>query len=267
MSGIAATADLIGATGTERMAGPRWWLRSYLLMLRFDLSSQRLWLPMAVIMQILLGAGMAVIYGFYIPNLPRPAALYLVSGAPTVALIPIGLVLLPALISEQKTAGTFDFVWSLPIPRAAGIASTLTVATLTAIPGLLVTLGLASWRYGIQLDVSASVVPAVLLTALMSSSVGLGLAHLIRNPLVINLITNILIFVVLLFSPISFPLSQLPGWLSDVHQVLPLYHMGIVVRAGLTDGLVHHVGTSYAVLLAWTLAGWLLTARVVTRRG
>jgi ABC-2 type transport system permease protein len=259
------------ATPTTTTAGrgsaARRWLRAYLLMLRFDLSSQRTWLPLALIMQVLLGAGMAVIYGFYVPHLPPRSALYLLTGAPTAALIPVGMVLLPGLVTQQRTAGTFDFLWSLPIPRSAGMGSTLTVATLTALPGLAVSLALAGWRYGITLDLSPSLVPAVLLTALMSSSVGLGLAHSIGNPMVVNLITNVLVFVVLLFSPISFPLSQLPGWLAAAHQVLPLYHMGVVVRAGLTDGLVHHVGTSYAVLIAWTVAGWLATARVVARRG
>jgi ABC-type polysaccharide/polyol phosphate export permease len=33
---------------------------------------------------------------------------------------------------------------------------------------------------------------------------------------VTNVIVNALIFVVLLFSPIVYPVSQLPGWLYDV---------------------------------------------------
>ncbi|HET9654557.1 MAG TPA: ABC transporter permease [Kineosporiaceae bacterium] len=256
----------VAAPAGRTRTTPRGWWRAYLLMLRFDLSSQRVWLPMSVILQVLLGSGTAVIYGFYIPHLPARAVQFLVTGAPTAALIPVGLVMLPGLISQQRTAGTFDFVWSLPIPRSAGVASTLTVATLSALPGLVITLVLAGWRYGIELAVSPSVVPAVLLTALMSSSVGLAMAHLIGNPLVVNLITNVLVFVVLLFSPISFPLSQLPDWLADAHQVLPLYHMAVVVRAGLSDGLVHDVGTSYLVLLGWTVASWLGTSWVVTRR-
>ena len=64
-----------------------------------------------------------------------------------------------------------------------------------------------------------------------------------------------LIVVVLLYSPIAFPIEQFPDWLAAVHEVLPLYHMGVVVRAGLTEGLVGDVGTSYAVVAAWTAAG------------
>jgi ABC-2 type transport system permease protein len=257
---------MIGAL-EQRRHGLGWWLRSYVLMLRFDLSSQRTWLPFAVAMQILMGAGMALIYGFYAPHLSRTAVLYLVTGAPALALIPLGMVFVPSLIGQQRTAGTFDFLWSLPVPRAAGIASTLTIATLLAVPGIVATLLLAVWWYGVDLSVSPMIVPAVALTAVMAASVGLGLAHLIGNPVVTNLITNILIFVVLLYSPIAFPRSQFPTWLANVHEVLPLYHMGVVIRAGLTKGLVTDVMTSYLVLGAWTLAGCLVAAWVVGRRG
>lgn len=243
------------------------WLRGYLLMLRFDFASQRAWLPFSVAMQILLGAGMAVIYGFYVPHLPRRSLLFLVTGAPTLALIPIGLVMVPALVGQQKTAGTFDFIWSLPVSRLASAASSLTIFTLVALPGCCITLLLAAWRYGVGLTVSPSVVPAAILTSLMAASVGTGMAHGIDNAVITNVITNALIFVVLLFSPIAFPKSQFPTWLADVHEVLPLYHMGVVVRAGLSNGLVSDVWLSYLVLAAWTCAGWAVTALVVGRRG
>lgn len=246
--------------------GVRHWVRGYLLMLRFDLSSQRTWLPLSVALQLLLGAAMAVVYGFYVPDLPEVGLLYLVTGAPTVALIPVGLVMVPALVGQQRTAGTFDFTWSLPVPRTVTVASTLTVATLIAVPGVAVTLLLVAWRYGVDLSFSPAFAVAVPLTCLMTSSVGLGLAHAIGNPIVVNLISNVLIVVVLLYSPIAFPIEQFPDWLAAVHEVLPLYHMGVVVRAGLTEGLVGDVGTSYAVVAAWTAAGWAATALAMRRR-
>jgi hypothetical protein len=43
--------------------------------------------------------------------------------------------------------------------------------------------------------------------------------------------------------------------------------MGAVIRDALSDGLVPNVGVSWAVLLAWTVAGWAGTAWVVGRRG
>jgi ABC-2 type transport system permease protein len=109
-------------------------------------------------------------------------------------------------------------------------------------------------------------VPAVLLSALMAVSVGFGMALAIRNPSVTNLIANAPIFIVLLFSPIVFPPSNLPGWLFAVDRALPFYNMAQVIRAGLTTGLVTDFARSYLVLLAWTAAGWMMTAWVVARR-
>lgn len=41
--------------------------------------------------------------------------------------------------------------------------------------------------------------------------------------------------------------------------------MAVVIRASLSSGLVTDVGTSYLVLAAWTLMGWLAAAWVVGR--
>jgi len=40
----------------------------------------------------------------------------------------------------------------------------------------------------------------------------------------------------------------------------------VVVRAGVTNGLVTDVVRSYAILATWTIAAWLIAARVVMRR-
>ena len=261
----ASAEDRRPGTGFSTTIGS--WLRGYLLMLRFDFASQRAWLPFSAVMQVLMGAGMALIYGFYVPNLPKHSILYIVTGAPTLALIPIGLVMVPMLISQQKTAGTFEFIWSLPVPRMVSAASSLTVFTLIALPGCCVTLLLAAWRYGVTLTVSPMVVLALLLTSVMAASVGTGLAHGIQSPIITNLITNALVILVLLFSPIAFPRSQFPTWLANVHEVLPFYHMGVVIRAGLSSGLATDVGLSYLVLIAWMCAGWAVTATIIGRRG
>ncbi|HEU5426660.1 MAG TPA: ABC transporter permease [Actinocrinis sp.] len=246
--------------------GARYWLDSYAAMLRFDLAAQRNWLPLFALMQILFGAGMAIIYGFYIGHLSRDAALFIVSGSPALAVLTAGLIGVVMMVTERQQAGTWDFIWSLPAPRSAAVASTFTVFTLLAVPGIVVTLALAAWRYGVTLTVSPMAAPALLLSSLMATSVGFTMAQLIAKPLVANAIVNALIFVVLLFSPVQFPISRLPIWLADVHRVLPIYYLGQVLRASVTRGLVSNLALSYAVLAAWTAAAWAGAAWVVARR-
>lgn len=78
-------------------------------MLRFDLASQRAFLPMFALMQIVFGAGRAIIYGFYIGRLPSGAALYLVSGAPALAVMTAGLIGVTMTVTQRQQAGTWDF--------------------------------------------------------------------------------------------------------------------------------------------------------------
>ena len=136
-----------------------------------------------------------------------------------------------------------------------------------ALPGAATALGVGVWYYDVDLSVSWAVIPAVLLTSLMSTSVGFGMAHAIKNPVVINFVANMIVFFVLLFSPIVIPISRFPDWLASVHRVLPFHHMAQVLRDALSDGLVTGVAGSYLVLAAWTVAGWVATGWVVARRG
>jgi len=245
--------------------GPGYWLAGYRAMLRFDLASSRSWLATFGVVQILMGAGMAIIYGFYLGSMPRETATFLATGAPTLALIPLGMAMLPSAIAVHKIEGTYDFMWSLPVPRTVTAASSFTIFTLLALPGAAVSLGVAAWRYDLELHLSLWVVPAMLLVSLIATSVGFGVGHVVPDPGITNVIVNLIIFAVLMFSPIAFPIENFPGWLAAAHRVLPFWHMANVVRAALTEGLVSSVGNSYLVLGAWTLATWLLAGWALRR--
>ncbi len=242
------------------------WLRGYAAMLRFEVLNQRVFLPVFLVIQVMLGAGMAITYGFFLGDLPRPAKLYLATGIPALALIPLGFLAVPMVVGNLRANGSYDFVWSLPVPRLAAAAATFTVYTLLALPGTIVALVVAAWNYHVTLHVGPSIVPALLLTSLMSTSVGYGMAHGISDPRVTNLIGNILIFFVLLFSPIIVPISQFPGWLAAIHRVLPFHHMAVVIRAALGGGADSGVATSYFTLTAWMVGSWLLAVYAISRR-
>jgi ABC-2 type transport system permease protein len=242
------------------------WLRSYRRMLRFDVTAARSWLYFSVGLQILIGAGMGVIYGIYLPQVPPRTAQFIVTGVPTLALIPIGFVLLPSIIGQHKTAGTYDFILSLPVPRSASVASTLTVFSLTAVPGAAAAIILAAWHYHVHLSPTPALLGAIILDTVMASSVGYAMVHAITKPVITNVITNTLLLVALLFSPIVFPPDHYPTWLVRIHEFLPIYPMAVVVRAALIPGLVTHLASAYAVVGAWTALGWASAAWIIGRR-
>jgi ABC-2 type transport system permease protein len=214
-----------------------------------------------------MSAGMVFMYGFYFGDLPPEARTFLVTGIPALALVPIGFVLVPGMIMQHKLRDTYDFVWSLPVPRMVAAAATFTISAAIGIPGTVLALWIANLRYDVAISVSAAAAVAILLVSLMATSVGFAFGHAIPDPRVANLLTNLIIFLVLLFSPIVVPITFFPDWWATVHRILPFWHMAVVVRAGLTDGLITtSVTASYLVLGAWTFGSWLLAAWVVGRR-
>jgi ABC-2 type transport system permease protein len=262
---VTAGQALVTAPITIR-SGAGHWLRSYAVMTRWELGSLRMFLPLIVALQVVVGGGFALGIGLFFDQMPTRNALYLSTGAAVVTLITVGLVLGPQLIGNHKTAGTYDFLWSLPVPRTSQAAAWVTVNSVIALPGMVAALLIANWRYDLPLRLSLSIVPAVLLTIVSATMIGYAFAHAIRKPMVTQLITTLLIFVILGFAPINFPPENLPGWLADLNLYLPFYHMAVVMRGGLTEGLVTDVGISYLVLGMYTAASVAVAAWVVGRR-
>ena len=150
-----------GAACVEVRSGLGYWLGSYRSMLLFELVNLRTFLALTLVIQILMGGGMAYMYGFYFGEVSDEVKTFVVSGIPALALIPVGFVLVPGAIMSHKIRDTYDFVWSLPVPRLASAAATFTLFTSLAIPGTIVSLWIAHLRYAVELDLSWSVVPAI----------------------------------------------------------------------------------------------------------
>lgn len=247
-------------------SGVSYWWQSYVSMLRFDVTNLRTYLGFLLVVQTLMGAGMAYMYGFYLGELPPVGQAYIATGIPALALIPLGMVWVPSLIGQHKLRDTYDFLWSIPVPRIVSAASVFTTFSIAALPGMIASLWISTVRYDVELSVSWLIVPAVALSSLMATSVGFGLGHVISDPRVTNLVTNVLVFFVLLFSPIVIPIAVFPAWLASLHRVLPFYSMATVIRDALTDGLVDSAASAYVVLGAWTVGSWIAAAWVVGRR-
>lgn len=260
--GVAATVP----DGSVLRHGPGAWLRGTADMMRFEWANIRPWAAMIFVVQIMMGVGMSLMYGFFYPHVDATTAMLIATGVPTLALVPMGFVLVPSGVSSQRMAGTFDFIWSLPVPRSAQVTASFVINGLLAMPGTVLALLVGAWRYDVDLHLSLVLLPAVLLSTVMCVSVGYGMALAVPNPLVVNLITNAIVFLVLLFTPIVYPASNLPTWYMRVHEVLPFYPMAQLIRAGLTEGVVTDVTGPFVVLGVWTVLGGALTAWVVGRR-
>ncbi|CAN5843262.1 hypothetical protein BH23ACT4_BH23ACT4_04730 [soil metagenome] len=247
-------------------SGPGNWLNGTSAMLRWHLTSMRLVVPVMVVVQILVAAGFSVGMSLFFEEVPPRAALFLGTGAGVINLILVGLIVSPQLVASEKEAGTYDFTWSLPVPRSASVVAWLVLSAIVSIPAMLAALVVAGIRFDLGLTVSFAVIPAVVLVLVCATMIGYAIAQAIERPTITQLVSQVFAFGILGFTPITFPLENLPTWLANAHQVMPFYHMGVVVRAGLTDGLVTDVTGSYLILSAWTVVAGLVTGLVLGRR-
>jgi ABC-2 type transport system permease protein len=243
----------------------RHWLRSYLLLLHWSGIRLRYLLPLVLVVQIFLSVGIVIGFAFLLPSIDPATALYLSTGAPTLGLITIGMVMAPQLVAQAKTEGTFAYNQTLPVPRTAVLGADVTIWLLVGAPGLLLGLLVAVLRFDLTLRVSWLVLPAVLLVALTATTVGFAIAYAAAPP-VTNMVSQLIVFIALMFSPINFPADRLPGWLRAVHQVLPFEAMARAIRDTLTTPPEGIALQPFAMLGAWCLAGLAVTLRVMTRR-
>lgn len=236
-------------------------------LLRWSLASIGAMLPLIVVIQSALAAGIVVGFGFLIPDITPDSALFLSSGAPTILLLTVGLVIVPQGVSRARASGALDFQRALPVSRPLLLLVDLVVWSLIALPGVAIGLLVAWLRYDLSYSFDwALLVLASLLVTTMATAVGYAIAVLFPAMLA-QLISQVLVFFVLLFSPITFPASQLPEWFQAVHRLLPIQPAAELLRAGIASEDFTAQGRDLAVLSLWTVAGLLITTRALVRRG
>lgn len=243
----------------------RHWMSSYGLLLGWAGLRGRATLPLNLVIQTCLAVGIIVGFAFLMPTLDAQTALYLATGAPVLGLVTVGMVIGPQEVASAKQEGIFEFNRSLPVPRSALIASDATIALVTALPGMLAALVVAWLRFDLDLQISPLIVPAVLLTAAASIGIGYGIGYGLVPPIA-RMMSQLVVFVALMFSPIAFPVSRLPDWFAAVHTVLPFQYMAESFRDTLSvppDGVRF---MPFLVLAIWSLAGFLIAYRMLARR-
>src|SRR5262245_5044220 len=229
-------------------------LRSYALLLRWNVLRVRTTLPLLIVLQTLLGIGIVIGFSFLVPDVDAATALYLTTGALTLGLITVGMVGAPQLVAQAKVSGIFDYQRAMPVPRLAMLAAAATVWVALALPGLIASMAVAALRFDLTFRVSPLAVPAVLLVAICSVGVGYGIAYAAK-PELAGALTQLIFVVALMFAPINFPADRLPGWLAALHRWLPFTYMAQAIRDPVSVPPSGVPATPFVVLRGWSVVG------------
>jgi ABC-2 type transport system permease protein len=240
-------------------------LRSYRLLVHWQALRLKGFVPLAIVVQTLFAFGIVVGYPLLFPEMDQLTMLFLATGAPAITLITMGLVALPQVVSQAKLEGSLEYMRSLPVPRLAYLAADLTVWMAIVLPGVVFAILVGVWAFDLDLDVSLAIVPASLLVAVTAAAVGYAMASLLP-PMIAMLLTQVLVIGVLVFSPINFPASRLPGWLQDLHAVLPVGAMAEVIRGSLASATFPLSAGPFVLLAAWCVVALSLSYLTLARR-
>lgn len=241
------------------------WTRSWWMLVRWNAASSKMILPLTLVVQMMLAVGIVIGFGYLAPVDDPQVALLLATGAPTVQLLVTGLVIVPQAVGQMKLEGSYDWFRSLPAPRSAYLSADIVIWTLLSLPGVVLTVVVASMRYDLDLAPSLWAPLVAVVVAATAAMIGYGMATALPARIA-QLLTQVLVFVILLFSPITFGSEALPDWLAATHRVLPMEPMADLVRAQLAPEVYSVSAGQIAVIGVWGVGITALTLALMTRR-
>lgn len=241
-------------------------IRQYLQLVRGQLLINRDMVWFIAMIQAALTLGLILGFGYFIPDIGKVQALYLTVGAATQTEITVGLVMLPQMLSQEKAEGTLEYFLALPLSREAYILAQISYVALLTLPGTAFAAAFGAWHYGVSLSADPVVVLVAILAVFSLAGLGVALAMLSPFQQLTNALTQLVIFYVLLFSPVMIPKEQLPRGLQYVANFMPTTYAADAMRASLTDLPGTNLARSLLVLACFGAASVAISAAVMRRR-
>jgi ABC-2 type transport system permease protein len=257
----------------ERAARPPWRER----VRRELVSFKYLWLEQ--MLEVRTTWSWTLLFGFLMPvamvfgltrigdGLSDPKSLlYIASGAAVFSVATEGIGTLAQRVGVLKRDGMMVYYASLPISRAALLASMVSARLVLVLPGLVTPILAANVLYDAGFQVSPALLVVLPLTCLALSAVGLAIGMLIDNIELIVVITNLLIFVLLLAAPVLIPPESLPTPLRLISYLLPPTYAADALRGALTGDLGGSFPLDLCALVAMAVLGLLAATRWIRWR-
>ncbi|MFF0379939.1 ABC transporter ATP-binding protein/permease [Actinoplanes missouriensis] len=189
-------------------------------------------------------------------GLDDPASLlYIVSGAAVFSLATEGIATLAQRIGVIKTDGMMVYYASLPIGKVSFVAALVLSRLLLIMPGLVTPIIAADLMYDTNYVISPWLLVVLPLSCLALSAIGLAIGTLIASMDLIVVVTNLLIFVLLLASPVLIPPESLPAPLRVLGYLLPPTYAADALRHTLDGTLGATFALDLAALAALTVIG------------
>ncbi|WP_208723016.1 ABC transporter ATP-binding protein/permease [Corallococcus llansteffanensis] len=193
----------------------------------------------------------------------RESLLYIISGASIFAVVIEGVVTMAQRVGIMKRDGLLLYYASLPISKAAFVISLMLSRLSVTLPGMIIPLIAGPALYDVELHFSPWVLVLMPLTILSLASLGVTLGTAIKSVDLIVMVTNALVFVLLMAAPVFIPEAALPVPLRMLGYAIPPTYAADALRHALGGTIGPRFYLDIAVLSVmaagglWAMSRWL----------
>ena len=229
-------------------------MTQFFYLLRWNYLRQKDLFLLFTLAQVLLSISLLFGYPLVIGEIDTTATYYLSSGSVLIGIISIGCTISSPVIANAKSEGHVDYVRALPIPRILISLADLWMWMIAILPGVFISVILGYFRFSVRLNVSV-------LAVLTMISLGFAIAYTF-SPNIVTLMSQLILMIGLMFSPIMYPASRLPDWINHLYHVLPFVPSVNLLRA-CVYGHDRISLFDFTILIIWILLTQLLILRVL----
>jgi ABC-2 type transport system permease protein len=155
----------------------------------------------------------------------------IVAGSAVLAIAMTAIVMLAQRMASLKETGTMDFYATLPVPRAAVVASVLASFAVFALPGTVIVVIVGALMFKLSIAALWAVVPVWALGSFALAGIGLVIGFAAPDEQLAGMYSNLAMMAVLFLGIL--PAATIPGWLGPVKAVLPSTYAIDALKPGL----------------------------------
>jgi ABC-2 type transport system permease protein len=191
----------------------------------------------------------------------RASLIFIISGSAIFAVANDGLYTMAIRIGSMKKEGMLLYYASLPISKAAFIIAVMLSRLVITLPGMLVPMLFGALIYDVHLEFNLWIIVLLPLMALALSSIGMAFGSLINSLELIQIIVNMLLFVLVLAAPIFMPIQSLPLPLQILGYLLPPTYAADALRQALNGTIGPTFYIDMVVVTLMTLVSFYILNR------
>jgi ABC-2 type transport system permease protein len=187
--------------------------------------------------------------------------LYVISGSAIFSVANDGLYSVAVRIGSMKKEGMLLYYASLPISKVAFVIATVLARMVVTLPGMLVPLVFGSVVYHVQLEFNLWIVLLLPLMALAMCAIGMALGSFISSLEMIQIIVNLLLFMLVMAAPVFIPMQALPVPLQILGYLLPPTYAADALRHALSGTIGTAFYIDLMILIAMIVASFYILNR------